>query len=135
MCGFVGFTGPLADKQSVIDEMLNRIHHRGPDWQDSYIDDDVVLGFARLSIIDLEGGRQPMENEDGSMVLVFNGEIYNFQGIREELIEKGHVFKTRSDSEVLLHGYEEYGPELLNKLRGMFAFTIWDKKKKKLFGA
>jgi len=135
MCGFVGFTGPLADKQAVAEEMLNRIHHRGPDWQDSYIDDDVVLGFARLSIIDLEGGRQPMENEDGSMVLIFNGEIYNFQGIREDLIEKGHVFKTRSDSEVLLHGYEEYGPDLLNKLRGMFAFTIWDKKNKKLFGA
>lgn len=137
MCGFVGFSSPGAgfDKKSVITEMLGKIIHRGPDSHESYIDGDVALGFARLSIIDLEGGTQPMCNEDGSMWLLFNGEIYNFMELREQLLKAGHVFKTRTDSEVLLHGYEEYGPALLNKLRGMFAFTIWDKKKKKLFGA
>lgn len=135
MCGFTGFTGDCNNKEQIISEMMKRIVHRGPDSQESYVDDDIALGFVRLSIIDLEGGKQPMENEDGSMVLVFNGEIYNYMSIREELISKGHIFKTNSDSEVLLHGYEEYGTELLNRLRGMFAFAIWDKNKKKLFGA
>ena len=135
MCGFTGFTGDCNNKEQIISEMMKKIIHRGPDSQESYVDDDIALGFVRLSIIDLEGGKQPMENEDGSMVLVFNGEIYNYMSIREELISKGHIFKTNSDSEVLLHGYEEYGTGLLNKLRGMFAFAIWDKNKKKLFGA
>ena len=134
MCGFVGFTGTLENKDKVVANMLNKIIHRGPDSHNSYLDNDVALGFARLSIIDLSNGSQPMENEDGSLVLVFNGEIYNYQDLREKLIQAGHVFKTSSDSEVLLHGYEEYGVDLLNMLRGMFAFTIWDKKKKKLFG-
>ncbi len=135
MCGFVGFVGDCNDKEQVIKEMMMKILHRGPDSQDSYVDNDIALGFARLSIIDLSNGSQPMENEDGSMVLVFNGEIYNYQDIRKDLVAAGHIFKTETDSEVLLHGYEEYGVELLNKLRGMFAFTIWDKNKKKLFGA
>lgn len=135
MCGFVGFSDRRADKQEVISACLQKLLHRGPDSQDSYVDEDVALGFARLSIIDLQNGAQPMTNEDGSMWLVFNGEIYNFMELRGELVEKGHSFKTRTDSEVLLHGYEEYGPALLNRLRGMFAFTIWDKKAKKLFGA
>lgn len=134
MCGFVGFTGTLENKDKVVNEMLKKIIHRGPDSNNSYLDQDIALGFARLSIIDLSNGSQPMENEDGSLVLVFNGEIYNYQDLREKLLEAGHVFKTSSDSEVLLHGYEEYGVDLLNMLRGMFAFTIWDKKKKKLFG-
>lgn len=134
MCGFVGFTGTLENKDKVVNEMLKKIIHRGPDSNNSYLDKDIALGFARLSIIDLSNGSQPMENEDGSLVLVFNGEIYNYQDLREKLLEAGHVFKTSSDSEVLLHGYEEYGVDLLNMLRGMFAFTIWDKKKKKLFG-
>ncbi|MBE5939781.1 MAG: asparagine synthase (glutamine-hydrolyzing) [Lachnospiraceae bacterium] len=135
MCGFAGFLGKCENKEQIVNEMMKRIVHRGPDSQESYVDDDVALGFVRLSIIDLSHGNQPMENEDGSMVLVFNGEIYNYQDIRKDLVAAGHVFKTNSDSEVLIHGYEEYGKDLLNKLRGMFAFTIWDKNKKKLFGA
>lgn len=135
MCGFVGFSSKCENKKEIINKMLNKIIHRGPDSHESYIDDDVAFGFARLSIIDLEGGTQPLLNEDDSIVLVFNGEIYNYKGLREELLKKGHIFKTHTDSEVLLHGYEEYGAKILNKLRGMFAFTIWDKKEKKIFGA
>lgn len=136
MCGFVGYVDadiPMA--QSCIRPMTDAIVHRGPDQDDYFITDGAALGFRRLSIIDLENGSQPIENEDGTKVLVFNGEIYNFQPLREELIEKGHVFKTHADSEVLLHGYEEYGKALLNKLRGMFAFVIYDKPSRKLFGA
>ena len=114
---------------------MNRIIHRGPDSGGSYIDGDIALGFRRLSIIDLEQGDQPILNEDSSKILLFNGEIYNFRSIREKLVEAGHIFKTKTDSEVLLHGYEEYGKNLLNMLRGMFAFVIWDKNTKELFGA
>ena len=135
MCGFVGFTNHINNSNRVLESMMNTIIHRGPDSGGTYIDDGVALGFRRLSIIDLEQGDQPILNEDGSMVLIFNGEIYNYQGIREKLVEAGHVFRTHADSEVLLHGYEEYGKELLNMLRGMFAFVIWDKKKRELFGA
>lgn len=135
MCGFVGFTGEIPNQKEVIDAMLQKILHRGPDSQESYLGDGITLGFARLSIIDLENGRQPMCNEDGSLWLVFNGEIYNFMQLRDKLLAAGHTFKTRSDSEVLLHGYEEYGPGLLNMLRGMYAFSIWDVNRKKLFGA
>ena len=137
MCGFAGFSvNGLPDADKVIDAMGNRITHRGPDQAASYVDEDIALGFRRLAIIDLSGGSQPIFNEDKSMVLVFNGEIYNYQSIRAELIEKGHVFTTETDSEVLLHGYEEFGGKgLLDKLRGMYAFVIWDKKEKKLFGA
>ena len=110
MCGFVGFSGIIENKKEIINAMMGRIIHRGPDMAGDYLDDDMALGFRRLSIIDLsEDGAQPMENEDGSIVSVFNGEIYNFEELREELIEKGHTFKCRSDSEVLLHGYAEYG--------------------------
>jgi len=119
----------------VIRAMADRIIHRGPDDAHYYDSKDISLGFRRLSIIDLEGGRQPILNEDGSKVLVFNGEIYNYQELREELLKRGHSFTTKSDSETILHGYEEFGPEILQKLRGMFAFVIWDKNKKKLFGA
>ncbi len=136
MCGFVGFFNtPNIDCQRVVEEMANRIIHRGPDDADYYVDEDVSLGFRRLSIIDLEGGRQPILNEDGTMVLVFNGEIYNYQELRQDLLQKGHTFRTRSDSETILHGYEEYGKEILQKLRGMFAFVIWDKTEGKLFAA
>ncbi|WP_099204253.1 asparagine synthase (glutamine-hydrolyzing) [Scatolibacter rhodanostii] len=137
MCGFVGFIdgAETQTNAAVLTSMTDAIRHRGPDDADYYMDGSISLGFRRLSIIDLEGGRQPILNEDGNMVLMFNGEIYNYQTIREDLLEKGHIFKTQTDSEVLLHGYEEYGTELLNKLRGMFAFMIWDKEKKELFGA
>lgn len=135
MCGFTGFTNCIDNSNLVLESMMNTIIHRGPDSGGTYIDDNIALGFRRLSIIDLAQGDQPILNEDGSKVLLFNGEIYNYQDIRSELIKKGHIFKTKSDSEVLLHGYEEYGKQLLNKLRGMFAFVIWDKNSKELFGA
>ncbi len=136
MCGFVGFSGKLENKKEIINAMMGRIVHRGPDMAGDYLDEDMALGFRRLSIIDLsEDGRQPMENEDGSLVIVFNGEIYNFPEIRKDLVEKGHVFKSNADTEVLLHGYEEYGTDITLKIRGMFAFVIWDKNKRTLFGA
>lgn len=137
MCGFVGFmnTDSVAQRKAVIHAMGDRIAHRGPDDAQHYVDEDISLGFRRLSIIDLAGGRQPLFNEDESLVLVFNGEFYNYQDIRRDLVAAGHIFTTQSDSEVILHGYEEYGEGILNKIRGMFAFVIWDRKKKKLFGA
>ncbi len=135
MCGFTGFTNKIKDDGVVLGAMMNRIVHRGPDSAGSYIDEDIALGFRRLSIIDLSDGDQPMFNEDGSLVLTFNGEIYNFLELREELISAGHTFKNRSDSEVLLHGYEEWGEELVKRLRGMYAFVIFDRNKKSLFGA
>lgn len=135
MCGFVGFTGGLAQREEVLQEMMDAIIHRGPDSAGTYIDDDIALGFRRLSIIDLDSGSQPMYNENRDIVIVFNGEIYNYKELRDELIKKGHVFANNADTEVLIHGYEEYGEELLTKLRGMFAFVIWDSKKKKLFAA
>ncbi len=137
MCGFVGYLdgGETLQDEAVLHAMTDAIRHRGPDDADYYMDGSVALGFRRLSIIDLEGGRQPILNEDGSMVLLFNGEIYNYRELREELLLKGHLFKTAADSEVVLHGFEEYGDAFLNRLRGMFAFIIWDKEKKRLFGA
>lgn len=137
MCGFVGFIGggELQNNKTVLENMTNTIVHRGPDDVDYYMDGSISLGFRRLSIIDLEGGRQPILNEDETKALIFNGEIYNYQDLRQDLIEKGHIFRTKTDSEVLLHGYEEYGTDLLIKLRGMFSFVIWDKVKGELFGA
>jgi asparagine synthase (glutamine-hydrolysing) len=129
MCGFVGFADAKQDidKVKTINDMMDTIIHRGPDSGDFFTDDRVTLGFRRLSIIDLSNeGSQPMFNEDKSIVMVFNGEIYNYQEIREDLMKKGHLFKSDSDSEVIIHGYEEYGVDLLQKVRGMFAFAIWD---------
>jgi asparagine synthase (glutamine-hydrolysing) len=133
MCGFCGFTGKVENKEQVIENMMEKIIYRGPDSKGSHVDDDIALGFRRLSIIDLADGAQPIYNEDGTKVIVFNGEIYNYQGIRDDLISKGHVFKTKTDTEVILHGYEEYGPEVLNKFRGMFGIAIWDLVSKELF--
>lgn len=135
MCGIVGFSGQHKQKEQIVNNMMDLMIHRGPNSGGCYTDGDMALGFRRLSIIDLADGSQPMYNEDKSLVLVYNGEIYNFKSLREDLIAKGHTFLTRCDSEVLLHGYEEYGRELVKKLRGMFAFVIWDVKNKKLFGA
>ncbi len=135
MCGFVGFTNKIGDSGEVLSRMTESIKHRGPDSEGEYIDSDIALGFRRLSIIDISTGSQPIFNEDGSKVLVFNGEIYNYRDLRTELVGKGHTFTTNTDSEVLLHGYEEWGHQLLNRLRGMFAFVIWDKKSKEIFGA
>lgn len=134
MCGFVGYVGKQNEK--VLKNMTNKIIHRGPDSDGYFMSDKVNLGFRRLSIIDLnKSGSQPMYNEDKSLVIVFNGEIYNYQDLKKDLIKKGHKFKSTSDTEVLIHGYEEYKEELLNKLRGMFAFVIYDIKNDLLFGA
>lgn len=136
MCGFAGYItkeGLAKNYKDDLLEMMNAIIHRGPDDSGSHIDDMAGLGFRRLSIIGIENGKQPMYNEDGSIVVVFNGEIYNYKEIKEELINKGHLFKTQADTEVLVHGYEEYGPDVVQKLRGMYAFAIWNRKKKELF--
>ena len=133
MCGFCGFTGKVENKEQVIENMMEKIIYRGPDSKGSHVDDDIALGFRRLSIIDLADGTQPIYNEDGTKVIVFNGEIYNYKSIREDLINKGHIFKTKTDTEVILHGYEEYGPDVLNKFRGMFGIAIWDLVSKELF--
>ena len=136
MCGFTGFVGQTDNREQVLENMMNTIIHRGPDSSGSFVDEDAALGFRRLSIIDIgENGDQPLYNEDKTMVLTFNGEIYNYPELREELIAAGHIFTTHTDSETLLHGYEEWGEALVDRLRGMYAFVIWDRNKKKLFGA
>ena len=135
MCGFIGFSGYTNNNEKVISAMMDRIVHRGPDDGGFYCGEGITLGFRRLSIIDLSDGAQPMKNEDGRYTIVFNGEIYNFQSIREELIAKGHTFKTACDTEVVIHGFEEYGEAIVPKLRGMFAFALWDSETKTLFCA
>lgn len=135
MCGICGFTGKLPDSKEVLTRMMDRIIHRGPDSAGQFITDKAAWGFRRLSIIDLDHGSQPMFNEDNSIVIVFNGEIYNFMTLREELKAKGHVFRNNSDTEVLVHGYEEWGTELPKHCRGMFAFMIYDRNKDLAFGA
>lgn len=136
MCGFVGFTGKqdIKTKEKIVKKMADRIIHRGPDSDGYFADGDVALGFRRLSIVDLAGGDQPIYNEDKTKVIVFNGEIYNHKELHKELEEKGHIFTTNADTEVILHGYEEYGCDLFPKLRGMFAFVIYDTVKKELVG-
>lgn len=135
MCGFAGFTGYLDNGKEVLTNMMDKIVHRGPDSAGQYIDEKISMGFRRLSIIDLDNGSQPMFNEDKTIVITFNGEIYNHQELRKELIEKGHTFSNNSDTEVLVHAYEEYGENMLCKLRGMFAFVIWDSVKETVFAA
>ncbi len=138
MCGFVGFSDKLMDleeKKTVIKKMADRIVHRGPDSDGYFSDEKVALGFRRLSIVDLAGGDQPIYNEDESLVIVFNGEIYNHKELRKELEEKGHIFKTNADTEAILHGYEEYGTDLFPMLRGMFAFVIYNRKTGNMVGA
>lgn len=136
MCGFVGFADsrPDVDQVAIIKDMMDMIVHRGPDSGGIYSDEEVTLGFRRLKIIDMsEEASQPIYNEDKSCVLVFNGEIYNYQELREELIQCGHTFVSHTDSEVIIHAYEEYGTLLLQKLRGMFAFAIWDTNTETMF--
>lgn len=135
MCGFVGFVDKEKNKKKIVKDMADLIKHRGPDSDGYFCDSEVALGFRRLSIIDLDTGSQPIYNEDNTKVIVFNGEIYNYQEIKEELIAKGHTFKTNADTEVILHGYEEYNEEILLKLRGMFAFVIYDTNLKEVFAA
>lgn len=135
MCGFAGFTGNIENKdnKTIINNMLEKIIHRGPDSDGVYTDEVATLGFRRLSIIDLEGSSQPIFNEDKSKVIIFNGEIYNYQDLRKMLIEKGHTFTTDGDTETLIHLYEEFGEAMTQHLRGMFAFVIYDKAEKSLF--
>lgn len=133
MCGLCGFTGEIIDRDAVLENMTEVITHRGPDSKGFYTDDKISMGFRRLSIIDLDNGSQPIYNEDKTLVLMFNGEIYNYKQLRKELQEKGHVFATDTDSEVLVHGFEEWREDLLNRLRGMFGFAIWNRTDESLF--
>lgn len=137
MCGIAGFiereNSSAAEREARLDAMCKIITHRGPDEQGMTVQGRAALGMRRLSIIDLKGGQQPIFNEDDSMFIVFNGEIYNFQELREDLIKRGYKFKTHSDTETILHAYEEYGENCVEHLRGMFAFAIWNKRDESLF--
>jgi asparagine synthase (glutamine-hydrolysing) len=135
MCGVSGIyeykSHKRVDQQSLAD-MLQVLHHRGPDDAGVFFDKDIALGMRRLSIIDLHGGKQPISNEDGSITTVFNGEIYNYQSLREELEGRGHRLRTASDTEVIVHLYEDFGEECVQHLRGMFGFAVWDARKRRL---
>lgn len=136
MCGIAGFINPPEDSASgrlILEDMLKSIRHRGPDDEGLYLDDAVALGVRRLSIIDLKTGHQPIHNEDETAWVVCNGEIYNFPELKEELQKKGHIFYTGTDTEVIIHLYEDYGYECVTHLSGMFAFAVWDRKKQCLF--
>src|SRR5664280_780935 len=138
MCGICGKL--FYDEQErvnpgLIDRMMGTLQHRGPDGQGKYLSGSVGLGHTRLSIIDLTGGAQPFSNEDNTVWIVFNGEIYNFQELQQDLKARGHVFRSSSDTEVIIHLYEEYGTDCLSRLQGMFAFAIWDDRRKALFCA
>ncbi|HEV7645646.1 MAG TPA: asparagine synthase (glutamine-hydrolyzing) [Pyrinomonadaceae bacterium] len=137
MCGIAGFINtkikPSAEREALLDAMCRIITHRGPDEQGMMVDDHAALGMRRLSIIDLKTGQQPIYDESGDLVIVFNGEIYNFRELKTELEKRGHRFKTNSDTETIVHAYEEFGAGCLQHLRGMFAFAIWNKARKELF--
>ncbi|MBA2732477.1 MAG: asparagine synthase (glutamine-hydrolyzing), partial [Acidobacteria bacterium] len=139
MCGIAGFidgeqrTGAGEESRATLERMCRVIEHRGPDDQGVMVRGHVALGMRRLSIIDLKGGQQPISNEDGSIWVVFNGEIYNYRDLQQELEARGHKFQTNSDTEVIVHAYEEYGTHCLEHLRGMFAFALWDERQQKLF--
>ncbi len=133
MCGIAGILGKTNKGEHLIHEMVDAITHRGPDEFGYYTDKDFSMGMRRLSIIDLGGGHQPIENEDGNLTIVFNGEIYNYRELRKTLKQKGHQFTTQSDTEVVLHLYEEYGSKMLTLLRGMFTFAIYNKTTKEVF--
>ena len=130
MCGINGFTWR---DQPLIDSMNHATRHRGPDGRDHYIDDLVSLGFCRLAIIDLSAnGNQPMSNEDGSLWIVFNGEVYNYQALRGDLEARGHRFRSQTDTETVIHGYEEYGTGIFDRLRGMWGLCLYDRRKSEL---
>ena len=135
MCGFVGFSAVDFDEATnaaIVKDMADRIIHRGPDEDGYFVNNSIAMGFRRLSIIDIEASHQPMQNESGSVCLTFNGEIYNFKELREELVGAGFTFKTNGDTEVILHGYEAWGTGVFERLRGMFAIAIWDAKAQEL---
>jgi len=136
ICGFIRFDRLVGGEDALTIERMNRkLVHRGPDAQDTLMFDNLALGFSRLSIIGLENGMQPITNEDESVVVICNGEIFNYIELRRELLEKGHKFKTGSDVEVLVHMYEDFGIDFIDKLNGQFAFVIYDKNRRKLFCA
>ena len=135
MCGIAGFISPARADAAALAPMLVRIAHRGPDGQGTFVEGPAALGHCRLAIIDLQGGAQPLYSEDKNFVVVFNGEIYNYRELTAELTALGHTFATRTDTEVLLHGWEQWGRELLPRLRGMFAFALWDRRAQVLFCA
>ena len=135
MCGFCGFSGPVPNSDGVLAEMLKKIIHRGPDSHGVYLGEGMNLGFRRLAVIGVEDGEQPLYNEDRNLVLVFNGEIYNHRDLRKDLSKKGHVFRSGSDAETVLHLYEEYGRDMFRHLRGMFAFALYNIREKTLFAA
>ena len=135
MCGIAGFISPTRADAAALAPMLARIAHRGPDGQGTFVEGPAALGHCRLAIIDLQGGAQPLYSEDKNFVVVFNGEIYNYRELTAELTALGHTFATRTDTEVLLHGWEQWGRELLPRLRGMFAFALWDRRAQVLFCA
>ena len=131
MCGIVGIASSFKTlKDFPLVQVTNTLQNRGPDDCGYYTDDYLAMGFRRLSIIDLSGGGQPIYNESRSKCIVFNGEIYNFRDLRDDLLKRGHRFSTRSDTETILHAYDEWGEGCLERLRGMFAFAIWDIKEK-----
>ena len=135
MCGIAGFISPARADAAALAPMLARIAHRGPDGQGTFVEGPAALGHCRLAIIDLQGGAQPLYSEDKNFVVVFNGEIYNYRELTAELTALGHTFTTRTDTEVLLHGWEQWGRELRPRLRGMFAFALWDRRAQVLFCA
>jgi asparagine synthase (glutamine-hydrolysing) len=135
MCGIAGKVGPAPVGEPEILRMCNAIAHRGPDDWGTFVEGGTGLGMRRLSIVDLAGGHQPIANEDGSVVVVFNGELYNYPSLYQELVAKGHRFKTKTDTEVLVHLYEEHGEGLVARLRGMFAFALWDRTHRRLLVA
>ena len=135
MCGIAGFISPARADAAALAPMLARIAHRGPDGQGTFVEGPAALGHCRLAIIDLQGGAQPLYSEDKNFVVVFNGEIYNYRELTAELTALGHTFTTHTDTEVLLHGWEQWGRELLPRLRGMFAFALWDRRAQVLFCA
>ena len=131
MCGITGIISKDKNKNKIIKDMNERIIHRGPDAEGIFVEKDVALGQRRLSIIDIEGGNQPIYNEDKSILIMYNGEVYNYKELKKELTE--YTFQTNSDTEVILHGYEKWGHELPKKLRGMFVYAIYDKNKEEIF--
>src|SRR5713226_4897944 len=135
MCGIAGFLADrvLPDARSTLQRMTRALQRRGPDDEGFYLDECAALGVRRLSIIDLETGHQPMANEDKSIWVVQNGEIYNFRTLRDQLERRGHRFRTRSDTEVIVHAYEEYGEDCVDRLNGMFAFALLDRRREELF--
>ena len=133
ICGKLEFDPRATVSPRLVKAMADAIVHRGPDDEGFYVTGQIGLGFRRLSIIDLSGGHQPLANENDTVWIIFNGEIYNYQELRAELVSKGHIFRTKSDTEVIVHLYEEYGVDCVQKLRGMFAFAIWDSVAKTLF--